>query len=118
MKSLDAVFANGLALIIDKILAVSAKEAVGLILFKNDAVAFNINFNGVLFGKAEGSSHLDRKNDSSQLVKLANNTSGFHFSTPPIFSIYWVDFCYSVTLVFQNSIANNNSNTNKSQSLN
>jgi len=78
-KALHAGLADRLALVFNDVSAFAAENAVGLVLFQNNAVALNVYLNGILFGKVESSSHFDGENDSSQFVELANDSGGFHF---------------------------------------
>ena len=77
-QSLDASLANELTLVFHKVFGLAAEGAVGLMLLEDDAIAFNVNFNGVFLGQTKGSSHLDGKYDSAQLVKFADYAGCFH----------------------------------------
>lgn len=61
----DTGWANVLALEMDNFIRLSAEDTSWLIFFQNDAVAINVNFQGVLFTNAEGSSQLNGNHDSS-----------------------------------------------------
>ena len=82
-KALYTALADKLALVFNEVLCLAAEDAVGLMLLEDDAVALYIDFNGVLFGQIEGSSHFNGQNDSSKLVELTNDTGGFHMFLPP-----------------------------------
>lgn len=76
---------DALAVEINDIVNLVAENAGGLILLQNDLVFVNENFNRVLLLNVQGLSDFDGKNDSAQLVYLANDSRRFHKFSPSSF---------------------------------
>ena len=77
----DAVRADVFAAIADDLLRALAENAGGLILAKNNAVPFHIDFKRVLLADVERTAHLDRENDTAQFIDSAYDTGGFQINS-------------------------------------
>jgi len=80
---LYTAFADKLAFVVNEILALAAKQAVGLMLSEDDAVALNIDLNCILFCEIKGSSHFNRQYYSAEFIEFSDDAGGFHASIPP-----------------------------------
>ncbi len=67
--------ADILALEVDHVLCVIAENAGGLILAENNVISVNIYFQCVFLRDIQGASHLDRQNDTAELIDLTDNSS-------------------------------------------
>lgn len=82
LELFQAVGADILALEVDDILSIGAEDAGRFVLFQDDGIALSINFDGISFGDVQGPAELDRDDQSSEVVKLSNDTSRFHDIIP------------------------------------
>jgi hypothetical protein len=60
------------------VVRVSAENARGRILLKNDSFVVNKDLNGILYVDIERTADLDRKNNSAELINAAYYTCRFH----------------------------------------
>lgn len=82
LKLFQAVGADILALEVDDILSIGAEDAGRLVLFQDNGIALSINLDGISFGDVQGPAELNRDDQSSEVVKLSNDTSRFHDIIP------------------------------------
>ena len=71
--------ANIFAFVNHNVFCLSAETAARLILFEDNCVIFNIDFQRVLLCNVESAAQFDRKNNSSKFVNFSYNTGSFHF---------------------------------------
>lgn len=82
LELFQAVGADILALEVDDILSIGAEDAGRLVLFQDNGIALSINLDGISFGDVQGPAELNRDDQSSEVVKLSNDTSRFHDIIP------------------------------------
>lgn len=82
-KLLQAIRADKLAHKGTDISCIIAENARRMILLEDDSIIFNKDFQGVTNRDVKCSAQLNRQNDASEFVKLANYASRFHGKTPP-----------------------------------
>jgi hypothetical protein len=73
-----ALCANTLTVEEYDVVRVSAENARGRILLKNDSFVVNKDLNGILYVDIERTADLDRKNNSAELINAAYYTCRFH----------------------------------------
>ncbi len=71
VKSLEAIRANILILIFDKVVAFATEEARMLELLEYDHIMIGINLNSILCADVKSSSEFDRKYDSAKCVDFS-----------------------------------------------
>ena len=62
----------------DDIVFVSTENTAGKVLFDNNSVALNSDFNGVVTVDVKSLSHLLGNNKSAKLINASHNTDRFH----------------------------------------
>lgn len=71
---LEAILTDALVLEIYNVLGVAAEDAARLIFFEDDLIAVNEDFNKIFRGDIHGSAQFNRYYNTSQRIKLANDT--------------------------------------------
>ena len=77
-KLFKAGAADAFVLVHNYIVSVSAENAAGQVLLKNDLITVYINFNITVDVDAEGAAKLYRENDTAEVVNFSYDTGGFH----------------------------------------
>ncbi len=65
------------------IVGISAENAGGRILLKNDSFIVDKDFNGILYVDIKRTADLDGEHDSSELINAAYYSGRFHWEIPP-----------------------------------
>lgn len=82
LKLLNTCRTNTLAIEINNVICVVAKNASRLIFLQDDSVAVSEDLNSVLLLDVQHLSDFDRKHDSSKFIYLAYYSGGLHKDSP------------------------------------